>query len=72
MKNVRELTSLALNALSLMIPILYTYKIVNSLRQEEKLENEVEKGSHMLYNIIFVVALSLIFNSKKIIKLGTF
>ena len=71
MKTV-EMISLSLNAITLLIPIFFSMNIIFSLRYEERNMDETNKAPNLIYNILFVIALSIIFNSKKIMKLGTF
>ena len=73
MKNLVELTSITLNTITIFIPIFLSFNIIlSSLKIEEKINREVVKTSNMFYDIAFVIGLSLILNSKKIIKLGIF
>jgi hypothetical protein len=72
MKSLAELTSITLNTITIFIPIFFSINILISLKNDDKISREVYKTSNIVYDILFVVALSLIFNTQKIIKIGIF
>ena len=72
MKTVAEIISISLNAITVLIPICFSINIIFSLSTEERNIVATDNPTSMMYNVLFVFALSLIFNSKRILKLGTF
>ena len=72
MKSLAELFSITLNTITIFIPIFFSINIIISLKNDDKISREVSKTSNIVYDILFVVALSLIYNTQKIIKTGIF
>jgi len=72
MKSLAELFSITLNTITIFIPIFFSINIIISLKNDDKISREVSKTSNIVYDIVFVVALSLIYNTQKIIKTGIF
>lgn len=72
MKSLAELTSITLNTITIIIPIFFSINILISLKNDDKISREVNKTSNIVYDFAFVVALSLIFNTQRIIKTGIF
>ena len=73
MQNVSETTSIVLNVITLLIPITFSVNIYYSLNDDDitHLEDLKNENGYFIYKLLYVIILSIIFNSKRIIKLGT-
>ena len=69
MKIVSKYVSVALNSITILIPIIYSINIIFSFSDDEIKKNESNFSTTI--NILMVIILSLIYNSMKILKLGT-
>ena len=69
MKIVSKYVSVALNSITILIPIIYSINIIFSFSDDEIKKNESNISTTI--NILMVIILSLIYNSMKILKLGT-
>ena len=69
MKIVSKYVSVALNSITILIPIIYSINIIFSFSDDEIKKDESNFSTTI--NILMVIILSLIYNSMKILKLGT-